>query len=166
METRSGKVVKLERDAKVSARTGKPYSVHSVVLDTGDTIEVGFKQPYRVGADFNSEVEFGFGKWKELKALPPGSAPAATTRTAEVQAAPMQFPIPKSSKETAIIRQNALTNAVNATNTLINAGCVDKPASAEEYTDGVLTLAYKFAEFSSGQREIRMSKELVGDSED
>jgi len=167
METRSGKVVNILRDAKVSTKTGKPYTVHSVVLDSGDTIEVGFKQPYKTGASFNSEVEFAYGKWKEVRPLGSASPPSSSTsgQDATPSPAPMQFPIPKSSKELAIIRQNALTNAMNAVNNY-DGGDRNALEKLDEYAERVINVAYKFAEFSSGQREIRLSKELAGDSED
>lgn len=164
METRSGKVVNTTRDAKVSPRTGKPYTVHGVELDSGEQIEIGFKQAYKVGDSFNSEVEFAYGKWKEKRAL--GSAPiGATTVLKEVHTPPtaMAFPIPKANKETAIIRQNALTNAVKACDDY--AEHTGKLLPLDEFIEQVISVAYKFAEFSSGQREIRMSKELVGDQD-
>ncbi len=167
METRSGKVnnVLFETITKPGKR---PFTVHRVQLNNGDEVEVGFKQPYRVGDNFNSEVEFKFGKWKEVRALG-GAAPTPTPSTpsganSSGNGAPATFPIPKGNKESAIIRQNALTNAVNAINnwgdTEIGAGSLD------EYTDLIIAQAYKFAEFSSGQREVRLAKDLTGDSED
>lgn len=167
MDTRSGKVVDVQYESK-SPPGKRPFKVHRVVLNNGDEVEVGYKQPYKIGDLFNSEVEFKYGKWKEIRPL--GSVPSGTAGGSSAASAPtpapaaMAFPIPKANKETAIIRQNALTNAVNFFN---NAGAPHMAGMAlDEQADYVLKLAYKFAEFSSGQREMRLAKELAGDSED
>jgi hypothetical protein len=169
METRSGKVnnVLFETINKPGKR---PFTVHRVQLANGDEVEVGFKQPYRVGDNFNSEVEFKFGKWKEVRALG-GAAPATPAPSSPSGAstsgngAPATFPIPKGNKESAIIRQNALTNAVKLFE--VQAATSDEAALTDEVAaERVIQIAYKFAEFSSGQREVRLAKDLTGDSED
>ena len=169
METRSGKVnnVLFETISKPGKR---PFTVHRVQLANGDEIEVGFKQPYRVGDNFNSEVEFKFGKWKEVRALggaaPPSPAPSTPTgASTSGNGAPATFPIPKGNKESAIIRQNALTNAVNTVNKFLDTQ-PDAYKSLDGYTDEVIAVAYKYAEFSSGQREVRLAKDLTGDSDE
>ncbi len=162
METRSGKIIDLLVEVK-NPPGKRPFKVHTVKLDNGEQIEVGYKQPYTVGQMFNSEVEFKYGKYKEVKPL--AGAPSTSSATSTpVAATPMAFPIPKANKETAIIRQNALTNAVNAVNQMQSLGLTSHK-TADEIANEVISLAYKFAEFSSGQREVRLTKELVGDED-
>jgi len=159
METKSGQVINVTY--KDVAPPGKrPFKVHSVVLSSGEEIEVGYKQPYKIGQQFNSEVEFKYGKYKEVKPLVPGATPTPGPAAAAVGASsgPMNFPIPKSNKETAIIRQNALTNAANVHAALIKVGAY---TAGPNLAEDVIALAYQFAEFSSGQREMRLAKDLV-----
>lgn len=167
METRSGKVVNTLSET-ITKPGKRPFSVHRVVLATGDEVEVGFKQPYHIGDMFNSEVEFKYGKYKEVRAL--GSAPVTSggggVMAAAAAAPGMAFPIPKASKETAIIRQNALTNAVNLYTSHLETQGAAGIGDWDKAVEHILGLAYKFAEFSSGQREIRLAKELVGDGND
>jgi len=158
METKSGQVINVTEKA-VSPPGKRPFKVHSVVLSTGEEIEVGYKQPYKIGQQFNSEVEFKYGKYKEVKPLTPGAAPGpAVAAVGGASSGPMNFPIPKSNKETAIIRQNALTNAANVHAALIKVGAY---TAGPNLAEDVIALAYQFAEFSSGQREMRLAKDLV-----
>lgn len=157
METRSGKVNDVRVDVK-SPPGKRPFKVYTVVLSTGEEVEIGYKPTYKVGDNFHSEVEFKYGKYKEVKPLGASGATAGVASSAPSGVASMAFPIPKASKETAIIRQNALTNAVNA---VINYTDGTPRGSFDEYIDTIISTAYKFAEFSSGQREIRLTKELV-----
>lgn len=155
METRSGKVIDVRVDVK-SPPGKRPFKVYTVVLSTGEEVEIGYKPTYKTGDNFNSEVEFKYGKYKEVKPLGASGATTGVTSSAPSSVASMAFPIPKASKETAIIRQNALTNAVK----LIADGNYATP-DLDATVEKVLATAYKFAEFSSGQREIRLTKELV-----
>ncbi len=168
METRSGKVTNVLFNT--ITKPGKPpFQVHRVQLNNGDEVEVGFKQTYAVGDNFNSEVEHKYGKWKEVRRLagvpsnPSASAANPSSPASSGNGAPATFPIPKGNKEQAIIRQNALTNAVNAVARFTDG---TPRGTFDEYTDQILATAYKFAEFSSGQREVRLAKDLTGDSED
>lgn len=144
-----GQVTELGSKTVTAKATGKTFRVHNVVLDTGESVSLGFKQLFKVGDNVTLTVEEKFG---ELKMVHAG------TTTAKVDGPKMdsspgtrnvKFPIPRTSNEYAIIRQNALTNAVNYH--VGNSMAFDP--------EKVIELAYKFAEFSSGHREERILKE-------
>lgn len=70
------------------------------------------------------------------------------------------FPLPPTHGDTAIIRQNALTNAVATVADFIATQPTEKWPDLDKWTDMVIDTAYKFAEFSSGQREVKAIKKL------
>lgn len=152
-------------------RYGKPIVIHYVVTADGDRVSIGFKQTYKVGDKFSADVETSYG---ELKFVGPASGPATPKNTT---AGPKNasnkseggggrvFPVPELSGEMSIIRQNALTNARE----LVVATIADLPdgatkAEREQFYDAVvediLRVAYKFADFSSGHREVKLAKKL------
>jgi len=90
-----------------------------------------------------------------------GSGPAAATPARTYTTKP--FPLPKDHGDTAIIRQNALTNAVATVADFIATQPTEKWPTIEEWQELVITTAYKYAEFSSGQREVRVAKARLGD---
>ena len=164
METRSGKVVNTYSEVK-NPPGKRPFSVHAIELDGGDVIEVGYKQPYRIGQTVTLNVEFKYGKWAEVKGGAVGSpspvpTPSVGPSGGSAAAAPMNFPIPKTNKETAIIRQNALTNAVQSVGALLVNGNLSG-MTTDKFAEEVLNMAYKYAEFSSGQREVRLAADMT-----
>jgi len=162
----TGEVVDTTSKVITAKATGKKFRVHYIELDGGEVINVGFKNPYTVGAKVSIDAEEKYG---ELKALNPNSTgnDSGTTRQAasqpssggRVPASGRPFPVPKTSGELAIIRQNALTNAV----TMFCNGALefvpnkDDMKSVDELIEEVIKMAYAFADFSSGQREVKLA---------
>lgn len=72
------------------------------------------------------------------------------------------FPVPNTHGDTAIIRQNALTNSVATVADFIATQPTEKWPNLETWTDMVITTAYKYAEFSSGQREMKAIAKMKG----
>jgi hypothetical protein len=105
----------------------------------------------------------------EFSDKPGGAAPSTSSGGGGASTANTgrRFPVPATSPETSIIRQNALTNANAAVHHYMerNAGEVTEPSSVEEYADMVIEVAYKFADFSSGQREVKRVTHMM-DGED
>jgi hypothetical protein len=54
------------------------------------------------------------------------------------------------------MRQNALTNAVN-----LFTSRESSTTDTEDAVEEILDIAYKFVEFSSGQRDVRLAKEAA-----
>ena len=115
----SGTVTALDSKVLTSNNTGKKFRVHYIELDTGDRVNVGFNNPFKVGQNLTLEAEQKYGELKLVGNAPSGGggSPApkkadANTGGARTYASQRPFPVPKTSGEMAIIRQNALTNAV------------------------------------------------------
>lgn len=155
-------------DKVITSKAGKRFKVHYVVMDDGQEVNVGFKQPFAVGQYVTLDVEQKFGELKMLSSSN-GNAQAVSKSAPASGSAPRPsassrpFPVPKTSGEMAIIRQNALTNAV----TMFCNGALefvpgkDEMKSTDELIEEVLKMAYKFAEFSSGQREVALASNLA-----
>jgi hypothetical protein len=151
-----------------TAKSGKTYNSHYVITQDGDQIEVGLKAKYKIGDRFYADIDKKFGKLTEVgppSGVPskPSSAgvPAGDSNTKQARV----FPIPELSGEMAIIRQNALTNAVNLINSkfsqIVGADKTkaEREQLADAYVEDVLRVAYKFADFSSGHREAKLARE-------
>jgi hypothetical protein len=72
------------------------------------------------------------------------------------------FPLPPTHGDTAIIRQNALTNAVATVADYVATQPTEKWPDLDTWSDMVINVAYKYAEFSSGQREVKAMRKLAG----
>ena len=157
----SGKIAGIEPRA-VNTRNGVK-TTYNVTLDSGDRFDTVFKAPAQLGlggVGDNVTVTVEETKWgnkfKSLGGTPSSVQPSGTTapsRSAGIAGRP--FPVPRTSGEMAIIRQNALTNAVNLWSHYI--GTLPPEAAEAVLNDDVeeliIATAYKFANFSSGQRE-------------
>lgn len=163
-------------------KAGGTYTVYEAILDTGVTVDFGFSPPagINVGDTIEREVLKEYGKLKDKgplngQSLPdafpgrgaPAAKPAATGGTTTSAPAPSYsrngvFPIVREDGQTAIIRQNALTNAVK---TIIEGGFLDdKPATAvDEVIEEIIRVAYQFAAFSSGQSDATYLAKLGAD---
>jgi hypothetical protein len=171
MATKSGKIVATPSEEK-NIPGKRPFTVHSVVLEDGTVVEVGYKQPYRVGEYFNRAVETKYGKLKDMGPAVAGdselgSSPPATPGRPAAVGAPTgrTFPVSQESPEMSIIRQNALTNAREVVMAAYERGPINGQAKADRQqmldtiAEDVLYLAYKFADFSSGQREVKQARD-------
>ena len=149
---KQGKVVATPSQTRNAKSTGRPFTIHSVVLDTGDTIEIGFEQPYKIGDIFSGMTETKYGKLKLTIPTDPNAnvtqqpTSAATSGHAE---APAAGPGSCTAKDKAIIRQNALTAAANIYAATIKPGLTTSMPPAED----VLTYAEQLSEFALGAWE-------------
>lgn len=152
-------------------KPGATSRAYSFTSTGGDKVDCGFTDP---GLNAGDVVEFmgDAGQYgiKVVKGTlkhssktpveatdkPAGGTGTGTRNGGSGGASGRPFPVPSASGEMAIIRQNALTNAVNFVNGL------DYPFSGiDEKRDAVIETAYKFAEFSSGQREVKAAQEIL-----
>lgn len=176
----SGTVASLTtRDIK--ARTGKMFQKHGVTLADGRSFEFpGFKQPHRVGDSINYTVEKNYGRYETVGAgavagledMPGVAASTPTVRGTGVASGggssyskgDRVFPTPPASGEIAIIRQNALTNAVKLLGDALDDGWTlneDGEAQIMARADLAIKLAYRFASFSSGHMDTKLLEEAA-----
>ena len=160
--------------ARIDSRpvTGKfgPATVYDLVGADGTKYSYGFTNPSKAGITVGTVVT-GSGtsdKWGvkiDPKTVTVGGGLSASPKAADASAKPHGgsasygkiFPVPKTHGDTAIIRQNALTNAVATVADFIATQPTEKWPSLEEWQDMVIATALKYAEFSSGQREVKAS---------
>lgn len=179
-ELQQGKVVNLDQVMKKSNRTGKMFPINYVELDNGARINVGFDQPYAVGQVVSIPTEVAYGELQVPRNPPSGGGASAGATVADKESKPTQnrapygrntrFPVPKDHGDVSIMRQNALTNAVS----FLTKRLIDEDASTgevdnlplDEAIELIIDTAYKFAEFTTGQREERMAKEIMGIKEE
>jgi hypothetical protein len=155
----TGKVVGLGK-AGLMSKAGKPFTVHSVTLDNGQQFEVGFKQPFSVGQDVNVEAEMKYGKLTMTG--PGGSSPQSnSTQSGGSSSGALAFPIPLTSKEQSICRQSALKAAIDVVNGM-GARKISLPEAPDLLAEFIIEMAYKFTDFSTGNREVKMVNEKVG----
>jgi len=148
-------VVKSVRQEQKIAKSGKPYTHHYVMLATpteGDVeLNTGFKNPFTVGEEIsvNAEVKFG-----SLQVIPPGtpSGGPGTAPPAKGRGYERTFPVAIDSPEMSIIRQSSLKSAAELVASLNVEGDLDVA------TERTITMAYKFTEFASGQREAKAAR--------
>lgn len=149
-----------------TSKAGKTFTEHLVVTQDGEKVSVGLKQKYRVGDRINVDVDQKFGKLQEVG--PPTGVPTKAPAKSTVAAAPYSsrtFPVPELSGEMAIIRQNALTNArelVGYKSSIAVASNTPKAERDQIYdalVEDVLRIAYKFADFTSGHREMKVARQ-------
>ena len=156
-------------------KPGATSRAYSFTSTGGDKVDCGFTDP---GLNAGDVVEFmgdsgqyGIkvvkGTLKHSSKTPveatdkPAGATGGATRTGgSGGASGRPFPVPSASGEMAIIRQNALTNAVQFFNSQYYSTDTENPTIIEK-ADMVIELAYKFAEFSSGQREVKAAQEIL-----
>jgi hypothetical protein len=173
MATKSGKIIELLTEPGVSKTTGRGYTIHGVRLEDGTAIEVGFKQPYSVGLYFNRDVEIKYGKLKDVGPAVAGApemgsvpSPSRSPSPAATPTGGRTFPVGRESPEMSIIRQNALTNAREVVcgsyaKDLTGMGTKDERRQhLDAVVEDILYVAYKFADFSSGQREVARAAEI------
>lgn len=155
----------------IHAKTGKTYTAHYVITADGDKIAVGLKQKYSLGQRINIDVETKYGELKEVGPATGAPTPKNATPANKVPVSSggspsgRPFPVPELSGEMAIIRQNALTNAREV---VLNASALSLPQEAtkaerDQFYDtaieDILRVAYKFADFASGHREVKAARQ-------
>ena len=183
----SGQVKDIFNKTVTSPKTGKSFKVWMVELADGSVYENGFNRPgYAIGDTVSFEWETKYGKPTILSTRASGNGgynPASYPRRDSGADVPentgsglpkhyfvakgyanleKSFPVPVDHPDTAIIRQNALTNAREFIMTIQH----ELPSlSTDEIAELIIEYAYKFSEFTTGQREVKLANKVVADSE-
>lgn len=149
---------------QVNTKRG-PADVYHAIID-GNDLNMGFKPVYEEGQYVDVEV---YEKYNEYHISKSGNkqsgAPAKSGGNNTQRASTPAFPVAKNTKDTSICRQNALTNARSLVDTLLASGAV-KYKDEQTTIDLILTFAYQFADFSTGQREVKMAEAKAAYKED
>lgn len=160
----------------ITAGTGKQYTVYSATIGS-DVVNIGFNQDKLQEGQTVKLDNVVVGKYGlELPRTPkkggsPNAAPSNVTsinqggssaRPGSGNFAPKTFPVGTTHGDISIIRQSALKAAVD-TIALTGAG---KTATLEKLADQAIALAYKYAAFSSGQKEVEEVKDLTKEIKD
>lgn len=172
----TGTIVSYTATNKTSTKTGKPFKVDTVTMSDGQSYECGFSplKGFNPGDTVSFVATSAYGRMNIDPATvtrvgAAGAVVAATPvgdygQMAKAAAAPAAgagrysekvFPVPKTHGDRSIIRQNALTNARELVSILLTDS--DK-LSDEDIANRVITMAYRFEEYSSGDRELNMAK--------
>jgi len=115
-------------------------------LRKGDEIDVEFVHNTKFKGQF----------WKNVRVLHSGGG--APTPSSTGSSRPAGFPVPYTSDKRAIIRQNALTNAVNSLKT--NEPMQVAEYDNKEFSELVIRLAMKFEAYTSGDLDNEVKKEM------
>jgi hypothetical protein len=177
----AGTIVDIRTETK-NKKAGGTFTVNLASLDSGVTVDFGFKPVQgRVGDRVEWMVQKSYGKY-EFKGpgyagLPPApaiapraayGAPSGATAgpaTSIPPAAPpvysgKPFPLPRTHGDTAIIRQNALTNSVKIHGDALAAND-ENVGDVDAYVNAILRTAYKLASFSSGNLDEQIAEEVA-----
>jgi len=163
-------VVKGVYSKPVTTRFGQK-NVWDLLLDDGNYYKHGFKKP-PVEAGDSVTITYEVGKYgNEVKSLSGATVGASSPLPVEVNGPinkvtsyPIKnsrpFPVPFDSGERAIIRQNSLTNARELVIDVLAYGDessteLNDTGKWDAITDRILYIAYKFEEYSSGDREAK-----------
>ena len=147
-----------------STRVGDK-TIHYIEVDDGSTVNVGFKQTFEVGEVVNLEVAEKYGELQVQRGAKK-SAPATTKGSSYTPAssAPARsrgaFPIDPTDNQTSIVRQSSLNRAVETAAIMFQHGMFADDISQEELEDIIIGLAYKYTDFSTGQREVKHIKAM------
>ncbi len=159
-----------ERTVKTRFGDKKAYDL---VATDGTKYGFAFTNPSRAGITVGTKVsaqgEDGrFGITLDPKTVTVGgevsvsvSAPTPANKSGSSYGRPEKvFPLPTTHGDTAIIRQNALTNAVATVADYVATQPTEKWPDLKAWREMVIETAYVFAEFSSGQREVKALKAM------
>lgn len=161
---------------EVPKKAGGTFTKHGIKVGTVEAELDGFRQKYRVGDVIDVAVVYNFKRWNVTgpanpadPLVPTGTAGASGGVVPGAPPAPYTprggdrvFPVPSGSGEMAIIRQNALTNAVKVLEVCYDNMEIDSP---EEVADKAIQIAYKFQAFSSGRLDEKAAEQLAKDTE-
>ena len=161
MSTISGAITNINAESKMS-KAGKPFKVYSIEVN-GQWFEAGFKAPGGIGDFVTFDYSLSYGKNKitdgtlskgSTGGARPYAAPAATSTSAPKNTG-KSFPIPKDHPDRSIIRQNAVTRAVEV---MAKAGALDgvdlSTDTARDVVAGqIISMATRFEAYYSGELE-------------
>ena len=163
-----GEVINTSTKKGVS-KAGNPFTIHYIEVEGfAEPINVGFRNPYRVGEEVTLDVVYSYGEYKVGKE----SAKAApANKTAKQNAAPVRsagrdsapFPVPAGHPENRIMRQNALSHAAAIVAARTNIGFYNE-VNADDIgvlqAEDILEIANILVDWSTGRREERAVMEL------
>ena len=151
-------------DSETINKPGKrPFTVHKVCVD-GVWYEAGYSKPaFGIGEVVSFEAEKKYGKMAVTSPISRGAGGGASPAPAlEVPKSSSggrnyggvakEFPVPPLHPDRSIIRQNALAHATKLYCSNVAPGEITNLDVAAEC---IVTLAYKFEEYATGQREVR-----------
>lgn len=147
--------------------SGGKFTVHYVIVN-GERVSVGFSKPtVNVGDEVTIPYEIKYGEKQMPKGakIRQGSVPASSFTTPSAgrssggggSTGGRQFPVPPTSSERTIVRQNSVSNAARIISALIGEGGVAPGKEAQ----AVIDLAREFEEYSCGDLERRASEQGV-----
>jgi hypothetical protein len=146
--------------------------VYDLLATDGTKYSYGFKDPARagiaVGTTISGEATIDrFGTKLDPDSVRLGGVPTGTGGPSPLPVSPPSytkkaweptpakvFPVPATHGDMAIIRQNALTNAVSTVADFVATQPAEKWPDLDKWSDMVITIAYKYQKFSSGHREL------------
>lgn len=172
MSTASFKVEQID-SRTVTTKYG-PKNTYTLVGSDGNKYSFPFTDPAKSGISVGTVVsgpvkstKFGFELDPKTVTVGgevvEGASPAPVRPSTGSYGRPEKpFPLPKTHGDTAIIRQNALTNAVATVADFVATRPTEEWPDLDKWTEMVITTAYKYAEFSSGQREVERIKAMYG----
>lgn len=163
---------------EVPKKAGGTFTKHGIKVGTVEAELDGFRQKYRVGDVIDVAVVYNFKRWNVTgpanpadplvptgtAGAPGGVVPGAPPAPYTPRGGERVFPVPSGSGEMAIIRQNALTNAVKMVNDWYALND-ESPDSVSAMADEVIQNAYKFQAFSSGRLDEKAAEQLAKDTE-
>lgn len=152
----------------ISPNGKKPFTVHKVNID-GTWYECGYKKPAGFGpgdvVSFDAEKRYGKMSLTTPLSRATGGGSSSTPPADTAKPAPSrggygggvakEFPVPMFHPDRSIIRQNSLAHATELYVNGQASTLLDLQAAAEQ----IIELAYKFEEYATGQREVRMANE-------
>lgn len=143
-----------------------PKQAYSIKVD-GEWYSAGFKPcPYEEGQQVNFTYKtngkykniVGYGSAPEAVSTSSGDATAPTPSSGYARAPAKQFPLQADHPDRVIVRQNSLAHATALFTASIG---MEESMDTDTAADAIINLAYKFEEYSTGDRETAKAKELI-----
>lgn len=159
-------IIEQKSSREVNTKFG-PKQSYSIKIN-GDWYSAGFKPcPYEEGQTICAEYTMN-GAYKNISGY--GAAPAGASPTASgaapaasggyARAPAKEFPLQADHPDRVIVRQNSLAHATN----LVSCNLIpDDGLTDEAIAERVITMAYLFEAYSTGDRETEAAKGLMDD---
>lgn len=140
-----------------------------ILLDNGQYYKNGFKKP-SVEIGDSVTIDFEVGKYgNEIKNMSSGAGTACAVGATKPEVSlnsnsgkymkntVTPFPVPPDHGDRSIIRQNSLTNARE----LVQSYFAGHSISFDDEVQKIIETAYKFEEYSSGDREVKAADAIT-----
>jgi len=144
-----------------STRSGKDVTIYYGTVE-GTEVNLGFKPTWTEGEYVSVEVAEKYGEYQITGKAKPGSTPAPKAGTKDVSSGSFKrgtFPLEPTDNQVSIIRQSSLNRAVDTANLMEKMGLLADDMTKEELEELIFEFAYKYTDFGTGQREVKMSKD-------